>query len=227
MLIVLNHKMNRTLEEIKEYEFILRDYDVVVMPETPFMGLFTSGKYTLGSQCLSEYNAPGGISASALTTLNVKYVLVGHYERRNINRETDDAISKKITATINNNMMPILCIGNNVNEDIITLKKQIDKSFNNPSIDLSKIIIAYEPISSIGTNQLLDPLKIKEKIILIKEYLKIKYNLDTKVLYGGSINSKNVKSLKDLNVLDGIIVGTASLDIKEVINIYNKIYKSS
>lgn len=227
MLIVLNHKMNRTLEEIKEYEFILRDYDVVVMPETPFMGLFTSGKYTLGSQCLSEYNAPGGISASALTTLNVKYVLVGHYERRSINRETDGAISKKITATINNNMMPILCIGNNINEDTIALKKQIDSTFDNLNIDLSKIIIAYEPISSIGTNQLLDPLKIKEKIILIKEYLKNKYNLDTKVLYGGSINSKNVKSLKDLNVLDGIIVGTASLDIKEVINIYNKIYKSS
>ena len=54
MLIILNHKMNLTLEEIKAYELILRDYDVVVMPQTPYMGLFTNGKYTLGSQCISE-----------------------------------------------------------------------------------------------------------------------------------------------------------------------------
>ena len=223
MLIILNHKMNLNIDEIKEYEKILRDYDVVVMPQTPYMSLFTHGKYTLGSQCVSEYNAPGGVSAESLAAMNVKYVLVGHYERRNIARDTDEVIKKKIVKTLEYQMSPILCVGDNNEDDIDMVKKQIDSAFSNLGIDLNKIIIAYEPIHSIGTNQMLEPHKITEKIKYIKDFLKEKYLLDNEILYGGSINSNNIEELIKINLIDGIIIGSASLNIKEVIDIYNKV----
>lgn len=225
MLIILNHKMNLNIDEIKEYEKILRDYDVVVMPQTPYMSLFTHGKYTLGSQCVSEYNAPGGVSAESLAAMNVKYVLVGHYERRNIARDTDEVIKKKIVKTLEYQMSPILCVGDNNEDDIDMVKKQIDSAFFNLGIDLNKIIIAYEPIHSIGTNQMLDASIILDKIKNIKGYLKEKYNLNNKIIYGGSVNSENIDELQNITILDGIIIGHASLDINEVKSIYQKIKK--
>lgn len=225
MLIILNHKMNLNIDEIKDYEKILRDYDVVVMPQTPYMSLFTHGKYTLGSQCISEYNAPGGVSPESLSTMNVKYVLVGHYERRNIQRDTDEVIRKKIIETLEYQMSPILCVGDNSEDDMDMVKNQIDRALSNLKADFNKIIIAYEPIHSIGTNKILDASIILEKITNIKEYLTEEYNINIKVIYGGSVNSENVDDLLDIVTLDGFIIGHASLDINEVINIYNKIKK--
>ena len=218
MLIILNHKMNLNINEIKEYEKALRDYDVVVMPQTPYMGLFTNGKYILGSQCISEYTATGGVSAESLVHLNVKYVLVGHYERRSIERDTDQVIREKIIEIINNDMTPILCIG-----DDTILKEQINNVFDYINVDLNKIVIAYEPNYNIGTDRTLQPKEIKEKVSYIKDYLKDKYSLNNKVLYGGSINQNNINSIKDINNIDGVLIGAASLDINEVITIYNQI----
>ena len=224
MLIILNHKMNLTLEEIKAYELILRDYDVVVMPQTPYMGLFTNGKYTLGSQCISEYEATGGVSGEALSCLNVKYVLVGHGERRNIKRDTDEVILKKIKESIKHNITPVLCIGENEeeknnNKTFDILKNEIDFVFNN--IKIKDLVIAYEPLWMIGKDQEIDPLYIEENINYIKKYVKEKYNIDIKVLYGGGINNKNISRIKTIKNLDGVLIGTASLDINNIIYMYN------
>ena len=224
MLIILNHKMNLTIDEIKQYEFKLRSYDVVVMPQTPYMGLFSEGKYTLGSQCISEYNATGGISADALVGLNVKYVLVGHGERRYIKRDTNEVILKKTKELLKHNIIPVLCIGETLDErnaGIINkvLKKQIDIVFDNVNSD--NIIIAYEPLWMIGKEKDIGIKEVSHIISFIKDYIKEKYNMDVKVLYGGGINNNNAKKLKDISNLDGVVIGTASLDINNIINIYN------
>lgn len=227
MLLILNHKMNLNIEDITEYEKVLRDYDVVVMPQTPYMGLFTRGRYILGSQCISEYTATGGVSAESLKHLNVKYVLVGHYERRNIKRDTDEVINKKIIEAINHNICPILCIGDESEDDLNKVKEQIKNVFNDPKIDIDKVLIAYEPIHSIGTGIILPKNIIEEKINDIKEFIKIEYNTNNKILYGGSVNQSNILELKEIKNIDGVIVGSASLNIEEVINIYNKINNSN
>lgn len=225
MLIILNHKMNLNLDEIKEYEKILRDYNLVVMPQTPYMGIFTNGNYTLGSQCVSEYTATGGVSAESLVHLKVKYVLVGHIERRNILKDTDDIIRDKILECVNNDITPILCIGDNTEESNEELKLQIDNVLQNIDIDKKKIIIAYEPINNIGTDKHININKVNNKLISIKNYINNKYNTNNKILYGGSVNSNNINDLKELEVLDGVIVGAASLDINEVIKIYKNVNK--
>ncbi len=223
MLIILNHKMNLTIKEIKAYEEAIRDYNVVLMPQTPYMGLFTNGKYILGSQCISEYNATGGVSVDALVHLNVKYVLVGHFERRNINRDTDEIIKFKIKELLKNNILPILCISDNEENNHLSLINQIDNVFKMNEINLSKILIAYEPINYIGTNQNINLNMVKEKILFIKKYITENYSTNNQVLYGGSVNSNNVTELKELKIIDGLLIGSASLNINEVINIYNKI----
>jgi len=226
MLIVLNHKMNLKIEEITSYEKTLRDYNVVVMPQTPYMGLFTKGKYTLGSQCISEYNAPGGVSADALVGLNVKYVIVGHAERRLIRNECDDVIAKKINTIINNEMVPILCVGESLLEKQAGLtyrviERQISEVFTKVNKDYHKILIAYEPVWSIGTSNPPTKEEIEEVLLFIKNYLKETYVVETDLLYGGSVSSDNMKELTEIENIKGVIVGSASLDIQEVINIYN------
>ena len=226
MLIVLNHKMNLKIEEITEYEKTLRDYNVVVMPQTPYMGLFSKGKYILGSQCISEYNAPGGVSADALVSLNVKYVIVGHAERRLIRNECDDIIAKKINAIIENDMVPILCVGESLPEKEAGLtyqiiERQITEVFKKVNADYNKILIGYEPVWSIGTDNPPTKQEIEDVLIYIKNYLKEVYQIETDLLYGGSVNSKNIRTINDIEEVKGVIVGSASLDIEEVINIYN------
>lgn len=224
MLIILNHKMNLTIDEIKKYEIKLRDYNVVVMPQTPYMGLFSDGKYTLGSQCISEYNATGGVSADALVGLNVKYVLVGHGERRYIERDTNEVILKKTEELIKHNINPVLCIGETLEEKNNgklneVLKKQIDVVFE--YVNNSNIIIAYEPLWLIGKEKEIDIKDISDIVQFIKNYMNDRYNVNIKVLYGGGINNDNAKKLKDIKILDGVVIGTASLDIDNIIKIYN------
>ena len=228
MLIVLNHKMNLNIDEIKEYEKNIREYDLVVMPQTPYMGLFTNGKYTLGSQCISEYTATGGVSAVSLVGMNVKYVLVGHFERRSILKDTDDVIVKKVTEALSNNIIPIMCIGEESNEthnEFEEMTKQIKNVFDNLSLALDKIIIAYEPGWNIGGESLPTSEKIINAVAFIKEYILNNYNVNIKVLYGGGINPDNIDSIKDLDIIDGVIIGNASLSIDNVTTLYRKIKK--
>ena len=226
MLVVLNHKMNLSIDEIRVYEKKLRKYEVVVMPQTPYMGLFTSGEYILGSQCISEYNAPGGISAESLTSMKVKYVLVGHAERRIVRKETDYIIAQKIRDIINNNMIPIMCVGETLAEkeagkSLEVIQNQICHVFDQLEGNLVSVIIAYEPVWCIGSA--IPP--TNEEITGMIEYIKIicseKYGLKPKMLYGGAVNAESIKTIKDVKNLAGVLVGGASLDIDEVISIYN------
>ena len=168
----------------------------------------------------------GDISASQLKSIGVKYTLVGHSERRKYYHDSD-YVNKKIICAINNDITPILCIGETKEErdnnlTNIRLKEEIDKAFNNIS-NLSNIIIAYEPLWSIGTGLIPTNNEIFETISYIKEYVKSQYNFDVKVLYGGSVNNNNILELESVNNIDGYLVGGCSLDTNKFLDLINKI----
>ena len=166
----------------------------------------------------------GHVNSKMLKNVGAKYVILGHSENRQ-SGETDKLINLKIKSAIKSNLNVIFCIGETLSEKRKKItKKVLAKQIKNglKSIkDTSKVIIAYEPVWSIGTglipksNDLLDSIS----------YIKSKFNKKTpKVLYGGSVNNKNIAQLKDINIIDGFLIGGASQSPKKFIDIIKKTF---
>ena len=218
MQLIYNHKANLTKEEIIKYEKKLRKYNVIVLPSTCFLPFFNKGKYILGSQDISEFdenNRTGEINGKSLKSLNVKYCLVGHSERRIHNKETNESLINKLNNCKKYDIIPLYCIGekNNVNE----LNEQIDLYLNNVNIEKAHII--YEPVKNIGSNEI-NIEEIKNNINYITSYIKEKYNKDIHLIYGGGVNLNNIEQLKLIKEIDGLILSRDALDIKNLDKIY-------
>mgnify|MGYP002014742673 FL=1 len=185
-------------------------------------------KLEVGAQNCHEsekYGAyTGHVNSKMLKNVGAKYVILGHSENRQ-SGETDKLINLKIKNAIKSNLKVIFCIGETLSEKRKKITKKIlAKQIKNglKSIkDTSKVIIAYEPVWSIGTglipksNDLLDSIS----------YIKSKFNKKTpKVLYGGSVNNKNIAQLKDINIIDGFLIGGASQSPKKFIDIIKKTF---
>ena len=134
--------------------------------------------------------------------INYKYVILGHYDYRNV--DNIEIINKKINKCINNNINVVLCV-NDINE--------LDKYFIDV-YDKNNIIIAYEPSDYIGTGNIIGKKYIEEFIDLAR----VKYG-DIKIIYGGGVGVNNIDILKNINGLDGILVGSSSLNINSFIKI--------
>lgn len=143
-----------------------------------------------------------------------KYVIIGHYDRKNTIKEINDKLKK----ATNRNITVILCVGNDKLYDLENIKYELDKYLE--GIDnKNNIIIAYEPTSMIGNNKNIDIDKLKECVSYIKEY----FNNKVSVLYGGNVNENNISSI--LEISDGILVGRLSYDPQYFTNIINKFIK--
>ena len=219
-LVVGNFKMNLTLSEVNEYinYFKNKNYpNVVFAPSSIYLSKFVENNLKTSSQDVSFMNIgayTGDISAIQLKSIGVSYSIVGHSERRKYYSD-DKYVNSKLKELINNGITPILCIGetkeekdNGITLDI--LKNEINMAFNGLS-NLDSIIIAYEPIWSIGTGVIPTNDDINETISFIKDYIKKKYNTNNKVLYGGSVSNKNINELEKINVIDGYLVGGCSI----------------
>ncbi|MBI4993766.1 triose-phosphate isomerase [Candidatus Wolfebacteria bacterium] len=203
----------------------------------------------LGSQDVFWENSgafTGEISPKMLKNLGAEYVIIGHSERRQNLNETDEMINKKILAALKTGLKIILCVGENLKtrkqgkkavENFI--KSQLQKDLKNLPLNSllskttsrkglsyilnSRLIIAYEPIWAIGTGNSDSPKDAIEIIKLIKKTLNsIFYILNPRVLYGGSVDSKNIKNFlqcMQCNEIDGFLIGSASLQPKEIKNI--------
>lgn len=218
MQLIYNHKANLTKEEIIKYEKKLRKYNVIVLPSTCFLPFFNKGKYILGSQDISEFeenNRTGEINGKSLQSLNVKYCLVGHSERRIYNKETNESLINKLNNCKKYDIIPLYCIGekNNVSE----LNEQIDLYLNN--LNFEKIHIIYEPVKNIGSNEI-NIEEIKNNINYITSYIKEKHNIDIHLIYGGGVNLNNIEQLKMIKEIDGLILSRDALDIKNLDKIY-------
>jgi len=177
----------------------------------------------------------GEISPLMLLEYKCEYVIIGHSERRQILLETDEMINKKLKACFRNNLIPILCIGETLQQrqegkTWQVLKQQLERDLEDIPIDkLKELIIAYEPIWAIGTGvaaKAEDAISVNDKI---REYLNNEYNAELaesiRILYGGSVSSKNIEEFMKNETIDGALVGGASLKIDEflyIIQISNK-----
>ena len=161
-----------------------------------------------------------------LKSIGSKYVIIGHSENRSTG-ETDFQIKSKINSSIKSGLNVIFCIGESLEQrkkklTNKTLKNQILKGL--PKIKkLNKILIAYEPIWSIGTGIIPKLNELDNNITFIKNVLKKNIGIkNPKVLYGGSVNAKNVKNLASIKNIDGFLVGGASQKAKNFIDIVKK-----
>ena len=168
----------------------------------------------------------GEISATMLLEKNVDFCLVGHSERRTLFFETDQDVNKKIEILLSQNITPVLCIGETLEQyqnkqTKKVLQKQLKLGLKNIQ-DVNKIIVAYEPVWAIGTGKSATQDDIKSSIDYIKQTLGKMYpNNKSKVpvLYGGSVKPENAKQIFELECVDGVLVGGASLDCKKFFEI--------
>ncbi len=228
MILVLNLKMNLSKNNIIEYEHMIHEKNVIVLPQYPYLLFFNRGNYSLGSQDVSKFSKgsyTGEVCAKGLAALGVKYVLIGHSERKEYFNETIDDFRCKIKNTIDNNMIPIYCVNQNRNEYYNDFKLcGIEEQLSAIPDECKNIIIAYEPsymIGNINGDEQLDIEHIKKVVYKIKEYLKEK-NISNSIIYGGGVTDKNVETLNNLE-LDGYIVSSKALDKNDFENIYNKV----
>ena len=164
----------------------------------------------------------GAISALMFKEAGCKYVLVGHSERRYVFNESNEDIRKKIEAALDANLIPVLCVGESQkdNEESKTeyrLKKQLMEGLQGLKIDNNKIIVAYEPVWSIGTGNPCNPGDANDRHGFIKNELKQYITGEVPVIYGGSVNKDNAASYLKLETVNGILVGGASVKIDNFI----------
>lgn len=218
----LNHKMNLNKDEIISYTKNLakidtNDIEFVIFPSSPYLSLISNAGFKVGSQDVCEYDDgsyTGEISANQLISVGCSYSLVGHSERRNVYNEVNKDILLKINKLQKVGITPVLCVGEK-NRDVrySVLMEQLDIV---GECNLDNLIIAYEPVYSIGTGVVLDNDDIEEAILWIKEYLMSIYSVDIPVVYGGSVNDENIITLNKIPLVDGFLVGKASLDLEKV-----------
>jgi len=164
----------------------------------------------------------GETSAAMLKSYGVDFVVIGHSERRAYFNETDETVNLKVIQAINNDITPILCVGESleIREAGTTdqvVKKQIEKAYLNIDAEEAlKTVIAYEPIWAIGTGRTATPDQANDTIKSIRKVLQNLYGKEVaeavRILYGGSVNTKNIESLLSMSDIDGALVGGASLD---------------
>ena len=170
----------------------------------------------------------GFVSSKMIKQIGSQYVIVGHSEQRE-NGDTDIKINKKILSLLKNNLNVIFCIGENLKQKRKKLTKkilsyQIKKGLNKVK-KYNKILIAYEPVWSIGTGRILSERELIKNIEAIKLILKnIKKHIQFKILYGGSVNDKNIKFLSKIKNIDGFLIGGASQKPNKFIDIIKKSY---
>lgn len=215
-LIIGNWKMNMLPSEsvnfIKEIDKVKTDNEIIIL--APFIDLpyLRSNKIKFGAQNVYHKNKgsyTGEISPLMLKDIGIEYVLIGHFERREYFKENNALIELKVRNSINNGLKVILCVNS-----IKTLMENISgiKDYKN-------LIIAYEPDDFIGGSKIIS----KEKIIDFVNSAKELTSKNIKVVYGGGININNIDIIKEIDELDGIMIGNSSLDVnkfKEIIEKY-------
>jgi len=219
-LIIANWKSNpKTLAQAKRLFNAVKETKAVICPPFPYLSVFKYN-FLCAQDCHWELSGAftGEASPKRLKDLGVKYVIIGHSERRKHFKETDEIINKKIKAALKVSLKPILCVGENKGQEAErVINNQLKKDLKGISKkDLKKVIIAYEPVWAIGTGNFCSANKANK----VREFIKEK--LDNKILYGGSVNSKIAKNYLKIG-FDGLLIGNASLDAEE----FRKIAKNA
>ena len=180
---------------------------------------------------LNNYGSyTGSINSKMIKNAGAEYVIIGHSENR-LNGDTDSIINKKIKSSLGNNLKIILCVGETNKQKINKqtnriLKKQIILSLKGIKT-IKNIIFAYEPVWAIGTGKIPSKSELSKNILFIKSQIQNKFKKakHINILYGGSVNAKNIIDLNSINHLSGYLIGGSSQSSKKFIDIMKKTYK--
>lgn len=224
-IIVANLKMNLNYMEALHYGEVLRKYNynnLIICPSNIHIDLMNKYGVLVGAQdgyYINKGSYTGEVSFYQLKDL-VKYCIIGHSERRMLFSETNEDIKNKVVSSHFNNIVPILCVGE-TNEEHNNGKmfEVIDNQIKDLAIN-GEIIVAYEPVYAIGTGILPKKEDINKAHKYIKQRFKELYNVDIKVLYGGSVDLSNCKEICDIENVDGLLIGRASNDVENLLKIY-------
>ncbi|KGI37404.1 triose-phosphate isomerase [Clostridium tetani] len=243
-IIAGNWKMHNTIDEsVKLVEELIpkvkeAECEVVVCP--PFICLpkireITEGtNIKVGAQNMyfEEKGAfTGEVSPLMLEKLNIDYVIIGHSERRQYFKETDQTVNKKLKAAFEHNLIPILCVGetldekeNGVTEEVVSKQVKLGL-FELKEEQVEKLVIAYEPIWAIGTGKTATSEEANEVIALIRSTVKSLYGdkvaESLRIQYGGSVKPSTIKEQMSMSDIDGALVGGASLKANDFSAIVN------
>lgn len=226
--------INAIAEELRNYD--TADVDVVICPPFPYLELVSDvsedGDFFTGAQDVSKFENgayTGEVSATMLKSLGVDYCIVGHSERRKYFKESNQDIARKIDRLLNEDITPIMCVGETLNEResgryLEIIRTQIEEGiFHLYAEDMQRCIIAYEPVWAIGTGHTATKEEAQEVHAFIRQLICDKYKDDVaqevSILYGGSCNSKNAKELFAMKDIDGGLIGGASLKSKDFMEI--------
>ncbi len=242
-IVAANWKMHKThleaIQDVQKLSYLLEKPDtdkveVVICP--PFTALrsvqtlIESDRlpYGLGAQNIhwEEHGAfTGEIAPSMLQALRVRYVIVGHSERRQLFGETDATVARKVKAVFEHDMTPIMCVGESLDQreagratDVVTGQVREGVAKIGPP-EASRLVIAYEPIWAIGTGKACAPSDAGDAIRAIRDTLESLFSTDVaetvRVQYGGSVKAGNIREFMAHPEIDGALVGGASLDPEE------------
>ncbi len=194
-----------------------------------FINKFKKTRISVGGQnCheVADYGSfTGSISPKMLKELGCKYVILGHSENR-IEGESNRIINKKIHSALNKNLKVIFCIGETLKEKrknitFRVLNRQINKGLKGIK-NYKNILIAYEPVWSIGSGLIPSSKELETNVFKIKKIIAKKTKNKLPILYGGSVNNKNISSFKNITGIKGFLVGSASQNTKKFIDIIKK-----
>ena len=236
-ILAANWKMNLTHIEAESYmhTFLgeigeVDDVEIVMIPpftsipmlaqiseKAPFIRIGAQNMYWERSGAYT-----GEISATMLRVLFVKYVMIGHSERRMLFGETDETVNRKVHSALEAGLRPIVCVGESTierdNDEVETvLRRQLELGLKDLSVkDAAEIVIAYEPIWAIGTGRTATPVQAEEAHRFIRSVLGKMFGTGAaervRIQYGGSVKPENAQELMRQSDIDGALIGGASLD---------------
>lgn len=239
-LVVGNWKMNLNIRQSELLVSRLKanikkpSANIVLCPNFVSLGTVSNvvksyGDSTFAVGAQNIYDQDEGAYTGEISGVMLKgladFCIVGHSERRIIFGENDDLIARKVAACFRNDILPVLCVGENLQQRHEKIAKnvvidQLEQNLSEITPEEAKnVVIAYEPVWAIGTGENARPYDVEEMLIEIQKYIINKYRETiapkVRILYGGSVNGGNAKSYLDLPQCDGLLVGGASLNYKD------------
>ena len=228
-------KVNKFVKSDKKFN---NKYKVVITPPhtlvQSYAKFFKNKKILIGAQNCYHKDSfgpnTGAVSPLMIKSVEAQYVIVGHSDNRS-EGDTDTMLKSKVENSLNNKLKVVFCIGENKehkakNKTFEVLENQIKNALDE-KINFKDIIVAYEPIWSIGTGQIPKPDDLLKTTIFIKKVLNniSKKQKSSIVLYGGSVDGKNISQFKKLNEIDGFLIGGASKSDQNFIDIIKNYYR--
>lgn len=243
VIIAGNWKMYKTIVEaielvngLKRELLDIDNIDIVVVP--PYTALsevsdmIVNSNIDLGAQDVyweNEGAFTGEVSPVMLKDAGVKYVVIGHSERRTYFHETNETVNKKVKASLKAGLLPIMCVGERLEEreqnlTFKVVKDHVENGLKGLSAEEAlNVVIAYEPVWAIGTGKTATPAQAEEVHAYIRKVLRDMYDEETaeeiRIQYGGSVKPENIKDLINQKNIDGALVGGASLKVEQFVPI--------